>query len=268
MCFNLTFGAISVNGRDACYLWHEEIAGRDGCDVASAILAFLTSQPQTVRNIRISADNCAPQNKNWVLYSSVMSLLCSTSALDSVTNRYLERGHTYMKPDSIHGAIGRRLRRENEVLEFSDLTNLISKSMSGLEIRQLVPADFIPLVSCKDAKVATFPKLRMLKEVHFEKNSKFFFYKYSIDAHSYFKRPFVKDSVPSLPNSSSRPRGISSKKKDNICHALVPLMPESKRCFWTNLKVAQVDDLCNCNATNTTWLSLCRGIILSFKSHF
>ena len=241
----MTFGGMSPNATDSCYLWHEEIAGRNGSEVASAILSFISAQPPNVRHIRIWADNCAPQNKNWLLYSALITLVSSSKGPDSLTLRYLERGHTFMKPDSIHGAIGRKLRGEKEVLDFSELSALISKSARGLQIRELSPSDFLQLVAFKRPALARFPKLRLVKEVHFEKRSNFLFYKFNLDAQSYFKRPFGQQPIPPFPPSRSQHRGVASAKKAEICKTLVPLMSEENRAFLENLHVAPVEDLCS-----------------------
>ena len=236
---------MSINASDACVLWHEEIAGRDGKDVASAILAFIRSQPSNIRHIRIWADNCAPQNKNWILYAALMTIVWSGEGPDSVTLRYLERGHTFMRADSIHGAIGRKLRGEHEVLDFTELANLISRSMAELQIKELKPADFLPLSNFKRGPASHFPKLRLLKEVHFEKHSKCFFSKFSLDAPSYFKRPILQRDIPPLPQSLNQRRGITVQKREEICRVLVPLMPEERRAFWTALEGSAVADLCS-----------------------
>ena len=254
VCFNLTFGKMCPNARDCCVLWHEAIAGRRGCDVASAVLFFLVKQQAAFRHFRIWCDNCAPQNKNWILFSALLSLVNSAQGPDSVTLRYLEKGHTFMKADSIHGAIGRRLRREKEVLEFSQLCSVISTSLKSGLVLQMDASDFLPLMSIKDKKLASYPKLRSIKEVQSQKGSKFLFFKLNLEAVAHFKRPLANGAVPQLPPSNCVYRGINIEKKEKITKSLLPLMPLCSRAFWNNLHVADVNDLCSCIDTKADWV--------------
>ena len=53
-------------------------------------------------NVTIWADNCAGQNKNWLLFSALAWCVNAEWGPHSVTLKYLEKGHTFMKADSIH----------------------------------------------------------------------------------------------------------------------------------------------------------------------
>lgn len=69
------------------------------------------------------SDNCSAQNKNWVLYSTIVLLV--SQDWGPITIKYFELGHSLMKADSVHGQIGTQLKKQKEVLDFQDLLNLI-----------------------------------------------------------------------------------------------------------------------------------------------
>ena len=56
-------------------MWHEGVSGRKACDVASAYTKFFIETGE--KNPIFWADNCAGQNKNWVLFTA-MALVVKT----------------------------------------------------------------------------------------------------------------------------------------------------------------------------------------------
>ena len=243
VCFNETFGCLQ-NGQDTCMLWHEAITGRNAHDVASSFHAFIRANCPPLKHLIIWADNCGPQNKNWVLYSSFLELVSSTTGPHSITMRYLEKGHTFMRSDSIHGLIGKRLKQTAEVLTFQDLIELIQDSKKDVLVAPLAAGDFTNFPNLKTGNRA-LPKLRGLKEVRVQKGSPYLMYKRDLNALDYFQRRFAFDEIPPIPISKNVARGINIAKKATICSQLVPQMVEEKRDFWVTLPTGDGADLCS-----------------------
>ena len=88
--FNETFASLNKDG-DYVVLWHEGVAGRKASDVASAYIKCINVTGK--EHIIIWADNCTAQNKNWWLYSSLVWCVNQPWGPQSVTLKYLERGH-------------------------------------------------------------------------------------------------------------------------------------------------------------------------------
>ena len=189
VCFNETFASLR-NGIDTCILWHEAIAGRLGSDVASSFLRFMIESRERIQDFVFWADNCAPQNKNWILFSAFLQIVNSEHGPASITMKYLEPGHTFMKADSVHGCIGRKLKEEPQLFDIVDLVNLFRGSKSGLEVRCLEACDFLP-VEAFPLRNKGLPKLRTLKAVQFRKGSGCLFYKLCHDSKKFFMRPFA-----------------------------------------------------------------------------
>ena len=242
VCFNETFAALA-NGADSCVLWEESVAGRNADDVASAYVYFIQLHCKTQTDFLFWADNCTAQNKNWVLFSALLQLVNSASGPNAVTIRYVERGHTYMRPDAIHGHISQRLQKAQSVYTFTDLVREISSATKCLHSLPMGHQNFRNWTSLKQAK-ATCPKLHQLREVHFHRGNSSLFYKRRLDLANYSHCSFLGQlAVLSMPEARACPRGINGDKKNEICKQLVPLMPREKRDFWLRMRTTPLHDL-------------------------
>ena len=87
------------------YIWHEGIAQRGGCEIASCIYSFLkTASESNKKNIILYSDNCCGQNKNR-FYISMLWYSLHKFNFDSIQHKYLEKGHSFNENDSVHSAI-------------------------------------------------------------------------------------------------------------------------------------------------------------------
>lgn len=68
------------------------MAGRDAQNIIDAILTFIESQ-RDVKHFVLWADNCTAQNKNWILFTSLVSIVNKpNNNLKSLTIKYLTKG--------------------------------------------------------------------------------------------------------------------------------------------------------------------------------
>ena len=70
IAFNETFAPLKKRETSlpvTAVIWHEAISGRKGNDILSSVILFL-KQHIFKKKIIIWADNCAAQNKNWILF--------------------------------------------------------------------------------------------------------------------------------------------------------------------------------------------------------
>lgn len=142
VCFNETFANLRKNGTNFCIMWHEAIKGRTGPDVVSTFYNLLKNLADNTKNVIFWADNCAAQNKNWTLFTSCVIFVNENWGPDTITFKYFESGHSFMKADAIHGAIGKKWNKAKEVLDFEDLLNLIKTSCRYNKIIELHAEDF------------------------------------------------------------------------------------------------------------------------------
>ena len=123
--FNETFASKTPGKPDYCILWHEAIAGRKAPDVASAFLQLIRQCNED--HIWLWADNCSGQNKNWYLFTALAQCV-NTWGSETITIRYLEKGHTYMAADAILENIGKLFRKTSTVATFDDFVQLCEKA--------------------------------------------------------------------------------------------------------------------------------------------
>ncbi|GFR65787.1 C-type lectin [Elysia marginata] len=113
-------------------LWHEGISGRSAANVTSAFIKAISMMAEDAKDIVIWCDNCAAQNKNWTLYTSIARFMNSSADIvpQTVTLKYLETGHTFMSADSFHAQVETNMRRKKNVFNFHDFVTVefIAKS--------------------------------------------------------------------------------------------------------------------------------------------
>ena len=119
ICYNETFSTVMPTERasrsarktlqkttSACVLWHEALAGRSAEEVAAAYFLYLETVCRDFKTVVIWADNCAAQNKCWVLLSTLLKVVHSPkTSTDRITVKYFEAGHTAMSADAVHQII-------------------------------------------------------------------------------------------------------------------------------------------------------------------
>lgn len=244
--FNETFASLTSDKPDYVILWHEAISGRLSCDVASAYVKCLVTCGSA--KVVFWADNCSAQNKNWTLFTALTCCVNAEWGPHEVCIKFLERGHTFMKADSVHGLIGRKMKKAAEILTFDDFVDLCDKAGKNIHPITLNEHDFYNFVAMQRArktKNVTLPLLSNICQVCFKKGSKKLFYKRNFDEESYSEADFLRPSfdVHTMPLVHSEARGIPSSKKDGILKLIRVVQSSSKLKFWTDLPVSDVNDL-------------------------
>lgn len=247
--FNQTFASLKKNDSHYLIIWHEDIAARNAEDVTSAFLSFFLKN-RDFQKLIIWMDNCAGQNKNWVLYSSVINYLNSGLATThEIYFKYLVKGHTFMAADGIHGRIEQKMRKTKNIYDIDDFIQVCEAAAKRNKIVKMNTNDFMDLKTIirprkpKD-KEDTLPYLKDVVEVKFVKGSHEFCYKTD------FNKPFIqteniikkKMEVGKFPEKRIVPRGILATKKKGIVDSLVPKMPDSRRNFWLQMPESMVSE--------------------------
>ena len=88
------------------YLWHETDGNLDADNFTTIQIRHLDNEINVDSNITHIiqwSDGCGYQNRNKVLSSALLSLAHKKQI--TITQKYLEKGHTYMKVDTAHQKI-------------------------------------------------------------------------------------------------------------------------------------------------------------------
>lgn len=107
--FNETFAGLKRDSaiQNYCSMRHEAVAGRNRQNIVDSILRVI-EQERDIKEFIFWADNCTAQNKNWILYTAFVIIVNENAGPDSITIRYLTKGHTHMSADGIHGNIEKK----------------------------------------------------------------------------------------------------------------------------------------------------------------
>ncbi|KAL5236485.1 hypothetical protein ACI65C_003895 [Semiaphis heraclei] len=207
--FNETFASLRPKGKSHCVLWHEAVAGRKAENIADSILSIMREERDAL-NFIFWADNCTGQNKNWVLFTALISTLNSKhNSIESVTIKYLTKGHTHMSADGVHGNIEKKFKQQETIIK--------NDPIKGFKLSSLVMVTFF--------KGST----KMEYYTNFDEAPK------ELD---FLQKKFLKTIIDYEPDKIIEPRGINIEKKNEIVKKLLPLMPNNRKHFWTTLPVS------------------------------
>ena len=244
--FNETFASLNKGREDILVLWHEAISGRKATDVASAFVKCIKEAKSS--KILFWADNCGGQNKNWFLYQLMVQVVACNWGPDVIIFKYLQRGHTYMAADSIHGNIGTKMKKQGNIFDFSDFSKICQNAKKNLSTVHLTKNDIFTFSKQVKMRSNEMPLLSDIVEIKFCKGSMDLLYKNSFTEDTYSSVDFLHKKFDKnvFPDSLVTERGITSKKKEDIIK-LLRVAPEFAKEFWLNIPLNEtvVDLMCN-----------------------
>jgi hypothetical protein len=241
VCFNETFSSLSQQ-KDICVLWHEAISGRSASSLTSAYFRLICSESDEFTEFIFWMDNCTAQNKNWIFYAALCTIVNSLPGIRKITLKYLERGHTYNNADSVHGSIANALKRKSLLYNFMDLKELMISSRTNISVLEMNSAHFLVWASYPVLK--NKPKLSQIRVVEFRKGSPCIYWKSNIKSSEFNFLPLFPDNTVFTISIENFPyRGLNSEKKQQIISTLLPLMPQDKHDFWNQLPSSDAPDL-------------------------
>ena len=157
-----------------------------------------------------------------------------------------------MAADNIHGVIGKKMQSLDEIIDFRELTQVVSDSSQKLQVIPMRYDDFYDFKGENRARNAVGVKIPILSnvcEVYFAQGSRLMYYKSSHSCTEYEGVDFLraKFHVGELPKTQKKPRGISEKKKTGILR-LLGHVDGLKRKFYNDIPINdKAKDLVNDN---------------------
>lgn len=136
VAFNLTLAPLgkAATQNSKCVVWHEALMGRDANNIVDALAAFLRTE-RDVKHLTLWCDNCTVQNKNWILFTALVTIVNSECFdVETITLKYLTKGHTHMSADGVHGNIEREFNRREGVYDFDDYKSIIAHCRKHMEV--------------------------------------------------------------------------------------------------------------------------------------
>ena len=102
--YNFTIYA-NDSGKASCFTWDKTEGKRGSCEIASCLVTYLKGLPKTTKEVTIYSDCCGGQNRNQNFTAALIHAVNTIPNLQTITQKYLETGHTQMECDSMHAAI-------------------------------------------------------------------------------------------------------------------------------------------------------------------
>ena len=126
------------------YIWNDKIGGKGPDEIISIFLHFLKTNKTGAKRLVVECDGCSGQVWNQWFFSLCAALVDSTSdlchKLGAVPAKPIferidilrgEKGHTFMKPDRVHGVIRRECRKHQSIASLEEYQSIISKCDRG-----------------------------------------------------------------------------------------------------------------------------------------
>ena len=235
---NQTFCQLIKNGNALCLLSNDSEVTRKAEDFISFLVFFINTTTQS-KDIILWADNCGSQNKNWQLFTQLIRIINDkTVKLNTLTIKYLEKGHTYNSCDSLHGIIGKKFKLQ-EIYSPSHCSEVIESIRINTKVKELTHKD---IFSFPIEKINKPFILKNVKQYQVRKNQSTCFVKL-ISHETEFKEftlinttvsPINSNYLASIPKHRY-PAGITQHRYDSL-RKLYSSIPIKYRGFIDELK--------------------------------
>jgi len=133
--FNETFATIKKGStfNSYCVMWHEAHSGRKAECITDSIMTVIDKERDVLKFV-LWADNCTAQNKNWTLFSALVTAVNQSDGPNEIIIKYLTKGHTHMSAHGIHGNIESKLRKKGNIYDFDDLTGTVAEIRTKVNV--------------------------------------------------------------------------------------------------------------------------------------
>ncbi|KAL4716227.1 hypothetical protein ACJJTC_004721 [Scirpophaga incertulas] len=128
------------NSRVTCYWFDETVCDLKATTYASFFIDYLTKLLENnPKDVVIYTDGCTAQNRNNVVSNALLRLAMIKNI--TITQKYLEKGHTQMEVDSVHSVIERKLKNR-EIYLPSQYANITKEARSASSPYEVILPDF------------------------------------------------------------------------------------------------------------------------------
>ena len=110
-CYNYT--VYDLKTKDvACYFWNETESDLSANSFASCISHYIENSlaDDGIKNVVLYSDGCCYQNRNVTLSNALLKIAKTQNI--TITQKFLEKGHTQMEVDSVHSMIERKMKHK------------------------------------------------------------------------------------------------------------------------------------------------------------
>lgn len=156
-----------VTGSSTCFVWHEGQGQRGVTEIGSCILKYLEKKSQLVDSNDLKmvfySDNCCGQQKNKYMIALYIYAV-NKFKMNSITHKFLIKGHTQNEGDSVHSVIEKQIKRSLKSgpiycpQEYVSIIKTAKKNPPYYAVEELSFADFYDIKSLCDQIGSNFSK--------------------------------------------------------------------------------------------------------------
>ena len=119
-------------------VWHEAVREHNAEDVASSYVKVMKLAAYwDYKNFVFWTDNCGAQNKNWIIFTAMVAEVNLLGGPETVTFKYLEKGHTFMSADSFHAQVEKGMRKKKNICDLDDFIKIVDSKGTAVEMTHL-----------------------------------------------------------------------------------------------------------------------------------
>lgn len=101
-----------------CFVWDESECNRGVCEIGTCVLKYIESLESIANqtenkklDLIFYSDNCCGQQKNRFMLSMYLYATQNLPYINSITHKFLIKGHSQNEGDSVHAVIERQIKR-------------------------------------------------------------------------------------------------------------------------------------------------------------
>ncbi|XP_075986434.1 uncharacterized protein LOC142983446 [Anticarsia gemmatalis] len=112
-CLNFTITELKTDLTE-CYFWNEVEGQKGANEIGSCVFRYLREKSVSSSeklHIIFYSDNCCGQQKNQFIFSMYIYAVKNLPNIQSITHKFLIKGHTQNEGDSVHSTIEKQIKK-------------------------------------------------------------------------------------------------------------------------------------------------------------
>lgn len=128
-----------------CFTWHEGMAKRGSCEVATCLKHYLQERDNDgANNVTLFSDGCPGQNKNSIVTTMLLHFVCNSRNIDKISLHFFEPYHGQNEGDSAHSCINTAIEAAGDLYVPSQLVPIfrLARRKNPYVVHSLQTGDF------------------------------------------------------------------------------------------------------------------------------
>lgn len=262
------FTICNLKSKDVCcFVWHEGEAKRGCIEIGTCVLKYMESLKETAKDLDCKldlifySDNCCGQQKNHFIIALYIYAVHKFDFINSISHKFLIKGHTQNEGDSAHSVIERHIQRSLKSGpiytpdQYSHIIRNAKKTGKAYQVNELTHDDFVDIKSLATAVGKNYSKnvenivvkmadIKVLKVESDDTENYSYYYKTSYEDDQYKK--VIVDKIGKTRNSNNSNITLKNiyKSKITVCEkkkkgllALIKknIIPKFYTSFYENI---------------------------------